>query len=239
LRPPGTDAGEFVNSLDGSIDLYDEAGNLLASSNGDTTLTHVVASSGKIIVKVSGENGTSGEYSVAVTGNTPSTTPLAVTSSTITDGSYLSVAPTQVTLTFNETIDQSTVQTSDVTINGVEASSFTIVDGQTVTYFLPELTDGEQILTLASGVITALDGAGLTDFTQVFLLDRVAPMVSSTSVEEGGVVPQGPLTLDVVFDEPLFDNGAGIGVEDVTLSSTVVTSSSMETPTPPPVTRSP
>ncbi len=104
---------------------------------------------------------------------------------------------------FNDTILLTSLDASDLTVNGVSATGLTVVDGNTVDFQLPALTEGNQTVQIAAGAIQDVQGTPLEAFAMTFFEDLTPPRVVSSSIQEGDVLPSGDLTYTVAFSEPL------------------------------------
>lgn len=135
------------NNIDPQLHLFNAAGESLAfdaSSSADgrnARMVYNVAEPGELQVVVSSENGEPGAYSLTV-GGTLSGVELAVESVTPARGAQLEQVPNSMTFQFTDQLDVSTVQASDLQINGVSATDLTIVDGRSLRFDLPPLLSG-------------------------------------------------------------------------------------------------
>ena len=213
------------NMLDPQIELHSPTNTLLASDdNGaadgkNAVLSHTATTAGLYRARVRGMNGTEGEYVLTVTGATGAQPAPQATAATPANGADLNATPTQFTIRFDRQILFSSLQASDLTVNGVAATSFTIVDGNTVIFTLPALGQGVQNVVIAPGAILAADGTALAGFTSQFTIDLVAPRVISTSVQRNDAIPSGNLTITIQFSERLIQGN--IGATDFSLIGTL------------------
>ncbi|MHC4562200.1 MAG: S8 family serine peptidase [Planctomycetota bacterium] len=220
---PADGVGEFVNDLDPAIELYDPSGNLVATDDNsdpdgrNVLLTYTAAQSGEYVIQVSSAGGR-GEYVLTVAGHTgvADPTPLAVTQTDPADGLHIGPpAPTQMIVSFSDVLLMSTVDPSDLTIDGVAASGVTAIDGRTVAFDLPTIDTGMHTVEIAAGAILSLRSAPIAAYTGQFEIDVTAPRVVSSSMAEGDVVGPGNATVTISFDEPLAD--AQIDANDFSL----------------------
>ncbi len=202
--------GQFHNLLDPAIELYDASGNLVASddnSGGDgknAALSWTALSSGTYRVRVLPVGDTTGEYVLSVNGATGALPPFSVTTTDPANGATLRVPPATMTVDFNDTALLSSLQASDLRLDGVAATGITIVDGDTVIFDLPgPISEGSHTVTIAAGAVTDLQGTPISAYTGTFFIDTIGPRVTATSVAPGGVVPAGDLTYTVTFSEPM------------------------------------
>src|SRR5262249_21562015 len=147
---------------------------------------------------------TTGEYVLTVSGNTVTLPPFLVTTTNPPDGAFLRIAPATMTVDFNDVVLQTSVQASDLKVDGINATGFTVVDADTVTFNLPGgLTEGTHTVTIAGGDMLDVQGTPLSAFSSAFTLDLTAPRVTATSIPPGGVLAPGSLTYQVTFSEPI------------------------------------
>ena len=109
---------------------------------------------------------------------------LSVVSSSLEDGAIVADAST-VTIDFSSPINQSTVQAGDLQVNGIAATSFSIIDEDTVRFTLPALSSGEHTMTIADGAIDAADPqfGALTAFSSQFTIPAHAVIINSSAKE--------------------------------------------------------
>ena len=145
-------------------------------------------------------NASGGAYGYAVealrlTEHSPS---LRVLSSTIADGDRLVTGPTSITVDFSSDLDTTTVDASDLTVDGVAATAVTIVDTDTLTWTLPAgLGAGDHILSIAEGVMLNTPLAipvQAFDITFAILGAPVVDNVAATNVTPIDAVIGGTVT---------------------------------------------
>lgn len=208
---PADGTGEFVNLLNPKIELYNPSGILVASGTvlGDgrnEQILHAATATGLYRVRVLAEGGTGGEYFVSVAGNTGTTAGPAfqVTATNPVNGANLLVSPTTYTVDFNDAVLVSSLNASDLKVNGVDALGFTVVDGDTVNFTLAGgLPNGTYTVTIAAGAILDAQGTPIQAFSATFTVDSVAPRVLATNVAPNAILPPGNLTYTVTFSEPM------------------------------------
>jgi hypothetical protein len=97
---------------------------------------------------------------------------LSVVGSTPADGSYVIVAPTAFQIVFSGDLDSNSVQSSDLTVNGIAANGVSYTPGTVTLNFSfassPVTTFGLQTFGLAGGSILGTDQSSLTAFTGTF-----------------------------------------------------------------------
>jgi hypothetical protein len=207
---PASGPGEFSNNLSPTINLYDPQGNQVAS--GTTSSSYKTGADGTYYVQVSSASGTQGEYVLHVAGATGPLPALAVTQVNPPGGALIQ-PPLSITVDFNHSIDLPSLTASELTVTDVThpqqgtitASSFTVVNGHEVTWFLPGGFNGDREdnrVTIA-GLIQDISGAALNTFTEDYTTDNVPPTVVASSITEAQVLPTGNLTEVVTFSEPM------------------------------------
>jgi methionine-rich copper-binding protein CopC len=100
-------------------------------------------------------------------------------------GASVFPAPTSVTLDFSDAVQAESVQADDLTADGVAATSFTIVDANTVTFhFAAPLAAGSRTITLAAGAVNGPNALGVLPFTASFtvLSPAVVTNVAATNI---------------------------------------------------------
>lgn len=202
---PGSAPGDFANSLDVLVELLDPNGNVIASGPSGS-LSQLVFQDGPYVVRVSAEGSTAGEYVLQVTGYTGAVDAFQVTSVSPPDGSTfgLGQTPTQMTVTLSADALPTSVQASDLTVNGVPATGVTIDALNTLRFDLPSTSaTGVYQVAIAAGAITTLSNTPLAGFGSSFTVDATGPRVIASSIQPGGIVSGGLLTYTVQFDEPL------------------------------------
>jgi hypothetical protein len=204
---PGGPAGTG-SLLDPALELYDPAGVLIASANGggagtSAELTHTAAAPGTYTVRVGATGATSGEYVLHVTGHNGDMPPFEVVSTSPGDGA----ATNELSLTVHLSagVMPGSVDAADLRIDGaVAAAAVSLTDGNTLVFSLPaDLTEGAHEMALAGGAMTDLNGRPVEPLAMQLTYDSVAPRVIASSVLADQVLPAGPLTVVIDFDEPL------------------------------------
>jgi hypothetical protein len=129
---PGDGPFEFVNTLNPRLVLLNSAGTVLASDDNsapdgrNATLTFTLPAAGTYYVQVSSTtaSATSGEYVLNIAGASLTAPPFAVSSTSIPNGAVLLDPPTQIVVDFNDSVLLTSLQASDLTLNGVPATGF-------------------------------------------------------------------------------------------------------------------
>jgi hypothetical protein len=208
-------SGQFQNSLSPVVSLYDANGNQLAtaSDNGTGTASFPFAAgyTGTYYVQIMPQNGTSGEYVLNVSGNTAPADPFTVTSTIPPSGVYLQTV-SQMTVSFSESMLISSLNNNDFTIttdsmgDTENATSFTVNDDHTVTFYFNPLPPGNEIDVTHTATISGvqdLQGDYVQPYTANLILVNVAPSIVSTSVNNGDILPTGSLSVIVTFNQTM------------------------------------
>ncbi len=216
---PSSGPGEFENRFDPQLELFDPEGNLVPHANveGDEVLTHTALLNGTYTVRVSGEDGSAGEYVLEVTGNTGGAAAFEVVDSSLADGDrFLPGSVTSLTVDLSNDVLLPTAEQTDLLIDGSPAATaFTLVDQDTLRFDLPVLANGTRTLSLPAGSLTDLSGRALEAFSIDIVIDEEGPRVVGSSVLEGDILAPGTQSFSIAFDEPL--NESVLGPEDVQL----------------------
>ncbi len=205
---PAVGDGEFVNTLDPKIELYDPSGALVASDdNGldglNATLSYLAPAGGTYRVRVVGISG-EGDYVLTIDGRNDVLQAFEVTEVTPADGASLPYTPQEIRLDVNDTVLATTLDGEDITIDGLHAQAVELIDGDTIGFTLPEgLGDGDHTIAIAAGAFTDVQGTPVAGFTSGYSSDATAPYVASTSVDENALVVPGANTIQIVFSEAL------------------------------------
>ncbi|KKN76798.1 hypothetical protein LCGC14_0366650 [marine sediment metagenome] len=240
---PADGAGEPINNLDAAIELYDPLGNLVASDDNsapdgrNALLTHLATASGDYVINIYNAAG-AGDYVLGVDGYTGGVArALTVTGTDPADGVHMgSSAPTQMVVSFSGPLLMSTLDASDLTIDGLPATGVTVVDARTIIFDLPTITTGLHTVQIAAGALTSLRSVASDAYSGQFEVDVTAPRVISSTLTEGDVVAPGDLTVTIGFDEPM--DASTIAANHVWLAGAVTGSKSPTSVTYDPATQS-
>ncbi len=224
---PGDEVGEFNNGLDPIVELYYADGAapevLIASDDNSASdgrnalLTYTVPSDAAGIYRVLIRGVASrGEYTLSVTGANPSHEFSASAVSPV-DGELLSAFPATFQVEFNQSLLLSSIDAGDLRVNGMPATSVTIIDGGSLEFGIASLGAGDGIytVTIAPGALTSVSGAPSVFFSSTFDADTTSPTVLASSLSAGDVVGPGNLSYQATFSESLAT--VGLGAEDVVL----------------------
>lgn len=223
---PGDLSGEFRNGLDSLLRLYDATGRLLASNdNGGADgrnaklsytvpglprgIREIVASTtgARFYLEVASgaSNGIShGEYILSA--KTATTVPSLYEVQRIepTNGQRIRGPLSEVRIDFDDVFLVSTLQASDMRVDGIAASTVRIIDGDSVVFgFEQEFEHGHHVVRLEKGALLDVQGAQLQGFASAFFVDSTPPIVLSTSPNLNDVVAEGPQTITVTFSESM------------------------------------
>ena len=211
---------EFINELDPGIEVFDPTGAVVSHTNvlGNETITFVAGLTGTYTVRVFAEDDalgdlTRGEYVLSVSGYTGALPLFHVVDSNPANGDRFSgvTAPPQITIDLNDSVLLTSVQASDLKIDGVhDATNVTIIDADTLVFDCPlgVWTHGFHDITIAGGAMVDLQGTPIKPFVIQIEIDEIAPQVTESSIMQGDVIPlSGSLTTTITymadFDEEL------------------------------------
>ena len=209
---------QFANDFYPALDLYDPSGNLVASAAGNagdgrnSVLTYTALTTGTYYVRVSGANGTSGEYTVSVNGATGGYT-FDVTSTTPAAGADVGSQVSTMTVAFSDSVLISSVSTSDFTIDGNPATGFTAIDSHDVSFSFPTTANGVHNVSISG--LTSIHGTVLTPDNFSFTTDDVPPVVVSSSIANGAVLAPGNVTEVITFSKPI--QPSSVSTTDISL----------------------
>jgi ELWxxDGT repeat protein len=145
---------------------------------------------------------------------------MAVVGSSPTDGAVVSTPPTDFSVTFSEPYLASSIDATDLQVNGISASSFVLTDANTVTFHFdvsPVTAQGVQTMSMAAGAVTReSDSSTSSAWSATFRYDAVASQVVSTEPADASIVTLPLTTLRLNFNEAIDPTTAGI--DDLTLS---------------------
>ncbi len=163
----------FDNSVDPVVELYGPDGTLLAIADNNAAdgrnavLDWHVQQGGEYAVKVFAGAG-SGEYVLAVEGSTAAPRPFRVSNIDPPDGGQLDGLPDQIRVQFDAHVLISSIQPSDLTVDGVAAAGFTVVDGRTIAFAPPSSVNGVRTVAIAPGALVNLQGTPIEAFESTF-----------------------------------------------------------------------
>jgi subtilisin family serine protease len=229
---PGDGPGVFPNNWNPKLELLDAAGTVVASDDngaGDgknALLSFTPTADGLYTIRVSTVGVATGWFVLSTTGVANQAPALRVSVVSPGDRTTPAVAPTAITLDFNQILDLATVSAADLLIDGVPASSVTPVDGNTLRFTLATPPgDGTHTVQLAQGAISALGGGLVEAFSSTFVLDVTGPKIDYASIQQDEVRNVGNVSLTFGFDRDI--TTTGLDSFDVTLVGT--TSGSRQT----------
>ena len=213
---PGSGTFQPNNLVDPGIELFDPLGNPITHNNvtGDESLTHLATETGQYTVRVFAEEN-EGAYVLNISGRSATPSLFEVSATNPFDGEVIATSPTDIVVDFDSQLLLTTVDASDLTIDGTAATGVTIVDGDTLSFQIGPLNHGPHTIQIAAGAITNLQGVSLEPFSSQFELDTIAPRVISSSIQENDILPVGSLSYTVQFDQEL--NAANLDESDISL----------------------
>ena len=224
--PGGTSASglQFVNDLSPTINLYDANGNLIATATGNAAdgrndvIDWTALSEGSYRVQVVGASATNvGEYTISVQGATGGPAPFTVTSTNPAAGSDLGFQVSTMTVSLSSSVLVSSVSTSDFSIDGNNALGVTVLDDHTLSFSFATTSNGIHNVSISG--IENLQGTLVTPDSFTFETDDVPPVVVSSSIADGAVLPPGLLTETVTFSKPI--QPSSVSTSDISLLGTI------------------
>ena len=199
----------FPQNLDPSIRLRAPDGTVVAENdNGaqdglNSLLNFTVSESGSYTVEVLSADYSSGEYLLELDGATGPVAPFAIEETTPADGATIS-DPTAYMVRFSHHVLATSVDASDLTIDGQASAGARLVDGRTVAFTLPPgLSEEVHTVSIAAGAIYDLSGRSVSAMSATFQPDTSSPRLLTSTLSEGQVIGIGTLTVQMQFDEPL------------------------------------
>jgi methionine-rich copper-binding protein CopC len=221
---PFPGAGQFSNTFDPAVNVYDSTGTLLASDDNSAAdgrnaqLSFAVPADGAYFIEVVSSpltaTATQGEYVLNVSGSSVAESPFAVSSTNPAADSFVRGAPTTLTVDFNDSILSPTTTVSasmlTETVNGVTyaATGVTINSDRELTFTLPTIEglSGDDVpiqFDIAAGAIQDIQGTPLDAFSETIFVDTLPPHVTATSIEEGALLSGNSLTYQLTFSEAI------------------------------------
>ena len=210
---PSASGLQFANDLDPTINLYDDAGNLVATATGNASdgrndvIDWTALTSGSYRVQILGATKASlGEYTISVTGDTGGLAPFTVTSTNPAAGSDIGFQVSSMDVSFSSSVLLASINDSDFTIDGNEATGFKLDNATTVTFTFPTTSDGIHNVSISG--VENLQGTVVVPDNFTFETDDVPPVVVSSSIPDGAVLSPGPLTEVITFSKPIQPSSA-------------------------------
>src|SRR5439155_6618312 len=188
-----------------------------AGDGRNALITYVAPTAGTYYVEVSSTTAstTVGDYVLSLSGNTATNGAFAVSASTPANGAALNVAPTQVTIDFNDSVLATTLAASDLTVDGVAATAVTLLDNNTAIFTIAAPSSGPHTANIAAGSIQDIQATSIQAFSATFTLDTIAPRVVSSSLQQNQSSAPGALIYTAVFDKAM--NKTNLDVSDFSL----------------------
>ncbi len=185
---PSGGGGQFINTLDTELLLFDANGNLVAVAAGNAPdgrnsvidFTVPDGDAGTWTIAVTSPDGTYGEYGLLATGATGVLSPFYVIGTTPASGALVQ-PPTDIIITFNDPVLGTSLTPGELEVNGVAATAVTLVNANTVDWTVPLSAyptgiDLPNVVTIgadASGnQVMDVSGQTLTPYSYTFLHDQ-------------------------------------------------------------------
>ncbi|MAE66557.1 MAG: hypothetical protein CMJ18_19990 [Phycisphaeraceae bacterium] len=175
------------DGLNPYVELVDPDGNVVASDDDDAPdgvhalVTHTAAVAGTYTIRV-GSDGSGGSYLLRAEGHHGPPTTVAVVGSTFPDQGAVIDPPSEITLDFSSSLQQTTVEPEDLTLNGVPATSVTFSRPDQVVFALPPVGIGPATVAIAHGSMNDTLGRPVEAFS------------ATSDVRPVPVAPRGSLT---------------------------------------------
>src|SRR5262249_20621076 len=122
------------------------------------------------------------------------------------DAAVVGAPPTLFSLTLSAAVDPSTVDPSDLMVDGKPADSVTVTDPTTLTFTYsasPVAAQGPQVIQVAEGAFADLaKGPAVNAFSSTFYYDVLPMQATSPAPAAGSLVTLPFTTLDLNFNEP-------------------------------------
>ncbi|MFO0948537.1 MAG: S8 family peptidase, partial [Planctomycetota bacterium] len=135
-------------------------------------------------------------------------------------GAVVTTPPLDYTIQLSAAYDASSVDASDLSVNGITADSFTLVDERTITFhFLnsPVTREGLQTIHMATGALTrSADGADLLGLCTTFRFDSLILAVTAAQPAQGSQTAAPASLIRLEFNEDV-DLGS-VGINNLWLS---------------------
>lgn len=201
--PLGAAAGEPGNDLVPLIELFDEAGTLLVSSNSGA-LSYGIIQGGSYVIHLGADSG-AGDVLLQVTGSSAAgLASFGVLRSSIDTLARTTVMPTVVDLTFDEPLLLTSVSPSALTVNGVPALSVTVLSPSQLRFTIAEPTsDGVYDFALTAGALTDIHGQPVEAWSHSIERDTTLPTVTASSLAQQGRLDGSSTVITFTFSEEL------------------------------------
>ena len=124
-----------------------------------------------------------------------------MTSTNPAAGSDIGFQVSTMNVTFSSSVLLSSVSPSDFTIDGNDATGVTARQRRHLSFSSRRPSNGIHNVSISG--IEDLQGTVLTPDNFTFETDDVPPVVVSSSIADGAVLPPGPLTEVMTFNEPI------------------------------------
>ncbi len=215
-QTPGDGEGEPTNSFNPALALYYDDGDTLIpvavdqdSGDGHNARLQYVVPAGqggvyRVVLTAEAGSG-AGDYTLLVEGATPAAAPFTADAASVVDGGATAAFPHTYRVTFSEPVLLTSLQASDLTVNGIAATSMTVLDARTVVFNIADadMGPGAYNVAIAGGAVRSITGEPLQAFNASFTVDVQPPTVVSQSISEGEVISAEPWTYTATFSEDL------------------------------------
>ena len=152
--------------------------------------------------------------------------PLSVVDSNPSAGSVVTTPPTAIAVEFSVPYDPASIDAGDLTVNGIPANGFTLVDAQTVSFEFassPVTVEGAQTMQIAEGAIdNSMSGGALSEWQATFYYTSLVLAATPVSPALGATLALPPTEIIFDFSKPV--DPASVDTSDLSLSDGAVIS---------------
>jgi pre-peptidase len=205
-----------AGDLNPALELYDPAGNLVATNedgaadNRNARLTYTATVAGSWRVRVIGQDESFGAYSLTLD-RTADLAAVEVVSGQPDDGFVGIALPDSWSVTFSQAVRDASVQAADLTVGGKPTLSVERTGLRTYRFSIdPTVNTGDGIYSvqMAAGAVTDVHGKGNVAYQDAFDVDSSGPRVqqivlNGQAASPGHTMPEGPATIRMRFSEDL------------------------------------
>jgi uncharacterized delta-60 repeat protein len=159
-----------TNTLDVALELYNSSGTMIRSFDGGfpdgrNAYLNTIVDKGTYAIAVRAMRGTTGAYVIDSSGFVPAFEPFQVVAQSPPAGSLVRQTLDSLTVTFNESVDFTSITAGDLTINGVAATGVTAVSADTVRFTFAPPSNGQVNFAIAAGAVRDLERRTVNAFS--------------------------------------------------------------------------
>ncbi|HRI16744.1 MAG TPA: hypothetical protein PLX89_27445, partial [Verrucomicrobiota bacterium] len=230
---------EYLSMWVGSVDSAGNVGATVAAPGGgffyysfrigDYSTVVLDPTDGKTFWAANEYIGNDGDFDIWKTHITSFSLGMAVVATSPANGEFVSSPPIEYVVRFSAPYDPTSVDGSDLLVNGIPASSFTLTDASTISFAFttsPVSSQGLQALQVPEGAVTRLsDGDPVAAYNSTFWYDAVRLEVVSTVPADGTIATLPLKSLVVNLNEDC--DPASVSTADLVLSVGSVSSAQL------------